>query len=791
MKKISMLMIAVHCCIVLLAQSTTGIIKGQIETADNKPAENVTVTIQSIKRSTITADDGSFVLRNIAPGTYQLESSLVSYATMTKEITVQAGKTTEVAIHLNISDQQLQEVIVRSGTRNYKTNTLSSSLRLQTPILETPQNIQVVTNKAIADQQIISMSDGVVRNVSGTVRNEHWGDLYTNITSRGSQIQAFRNGFNVVSSFWGPLTEDMSIVDHIEFVKGPAGFMLANGDPGGLYNVVTKKPTGQTKGEAGFTIGSFDLYRSTLDIDGKLSKDGRLLYRFNLAAQQKKSHRAFEYNNRYTIAPVISYQVDDKTKLTFEYTYQNAKMSDVGSFYVFSTQGFATLPRNFTSMAPGIDPTKINDHNVYVNMQRQLSSQWKLTGQLAYFNYKQTGSSSWPGAVNPDGTMIRGISSWDAKSQMNLGQVFINGEAKTGAVSHKILGGIDVANKEYMADWSQYHELDLPSLPFDTHNPDYGIPVNGYPAFDHTTPLEQRAQGGVINQRYSGLYVQDESGFLENRIRLTVAGRYTYVKQSEYGGTPYDAKHVTPRVGLSVSIDKQTSAYALYDQAFLPQTGTLLSGKKVQPITGSNIEFGIKRDWAGGKWNTTLAVYRIIKNNELASYGPVPNMSIELGQKRAQGIEFDLRGRIINGLNLLFNYAYTDSKITKITDNAVTDFKVGDPVPSFVRHTTNSWLNYKIQDGALKGLGASAGFTYLAKRFTFWDASPDPSQQLPDYFKLDAGLFWEKDQLTITANVFNVLNEYLYSGSYYKWLSAYYWQTDAPRNLRLSISYRF
>ncbi|WP_431241224.1 hypothetical protein ACQ9BO_14030 [Flavobacterium sp. P21] len=103
---------------------------------------------------------------------------------------------------------------------------------------------------------------------------------------RGSQIQAFRNGFNVVSSFWGPLTEDMSFVDHIEFVKGPAGFMLSSGDPSGLYNVVTKKPTGVTKGEVSVLGGSYDFYRVSLDLDGKLDKKGKLLYRFNGAAQK-------------------------------------------------------------------------------------------------------------------------------------------------------------------------------------------------------------------------------------------------------------------------------------------------------------------------------------------------------------------------------------------------------------------------------------------------------------------------------------------------------------------------
>ncbi len=104
---------------------------------------------------------------------------------------------------LSESQEDLDEVVI---TKNkYKQDKPSLSLRLQTPVLEIPQNIQIVSGQTLKDQQITSMSDGVIRNVSGAVRLEHWGDLYTNITMRGSQIQAFRNGFNVVSSFWGPL----------------------------------------------------------------------------------------------------------------------------------------------------------------------------------------------------------------------------------------------------------------------------------------------------------------------------------------------------------------------------------------------------------------------------------------------------------------------------------------------------------------------------------------------------------------------------------------------------------
>jgi len=254
-----------------------------------------------------------------------------------------------------------------------------------------------------------------------------------------------------------------------------------------------------------------------------------------------------------------------------------------------------------------------------------------------------------------------------------------------------------------------------------------------------------------------------------------------------------EAKHFTPRVGLSVSINKQTSAYALYDQAFIPQAGRLSNGNDVQPLTGNNMEIGMKRDWAAGRWNSTLSFYRILKNNELTAdpnSPPASGLSIELGQKRSQGIEFDVRGKITNAMSLIANYAYTDSRVVEVAEG-ITDVEEGDIVPGFAKHTVNSWLNYKIQDGVLKGAGASLGFTYLAGRETYWDPSPDPSGILPDYFKLDAGLFWEKDNLRITANVFNVLDKYLYSGSYYAWLNAYYWQTDAPRNVRLSISYNF
>ena len=271
---------------------------------------------------------------------------------------------------------------------------------------------------------------------------------------------------------------------------------------------------------------------------------------------------------------------------------------------------------------------------------------------------------------------------------------------------------------------------------------------------------------------------------------MTLAGRYTFVTQSEYGADTEDKKF-TPRIGLSVSVDKQTSVYGLYDQTFIPQTGSIRGGGQPKPITGNNMEIGIKKDWFEGRWNTTLAAYRILKNNELSAdptSTPAAPFSLQLGQSTAKGIEFDLRGEVIPGLNLVANYALTDSRVSKETEVYGQVIAVGTKITGYAKHVANAWLSYKLQQGALKGTGISGGFSYQADRST-WSWGGAGTQEMPSYFRLDGGIFWDKEKLRLTANVFNILDEYLYSGASYG--TYYYWQSEAPRNFRLSIAYKF
>lgn len=771
-----------------LSLAQTGSLAGRVSTSNGEPAQFVNVSLVNTSHGAIVGAQGDYSINDIPAGKYQVQASFIGLQTKVNEIEIVGGQKLTLDFVLSENSQQLKEVIIIANPHKYKSEYTSKSLRLSSPILETAQNIQVIGKQMLADQQAFDMLEGIQRNVSGAQKVEHW-DNYALIYMRGAQITAFRNGMNVQMP-WGPLAEDMSMVERIEFVKGPAGFMLANGEPSGMYNVVTKKPSGTEKGEVSFSLGSFDTYRSTLDLDGKLSKDGKWLYRINLMGQLEGSHRDFEYNNRYSIVPVVKYQIDDKSALTLEYTHQYSQMSVIGSNYAFSKKGYADLPVNFTTAESNLDPTNINDNSILAIFEHYLSKEWKLTAQAAYYNYNQVGQSIWPWGISnfDERSMQRGISIWDALGQSKIGQVYVNGTAKTGAITHKLLGGLDMSHKDYYADWNQGAALG--DSTFNIYAPVYGsVPASEIPVWDRSKDIRER--GVRYNNGYSSVYIQDEVQLFDNKLRLTIAGRYTHnTDQNPYSGSTDNGKF-TPRLGASYSLNKQASVYFIYDQAFLANYGADWQGKSFDPVTGNNLEFGVKKDWFQKKWNSSLSVYRITKNNVLTTDLEHPDPTTgqfiynrQTGQQQIEGIELDIRGEVFKNLDLVLNYAYTNALVTKDANPEV----IGNQVAGATRHIQNAWLGYNFTNPGLKGLKLSLGYQFQAGRSS-WYVFDNTENALPDYFRVDAGISYNTQQFGINFNVYNLFNEYLFSGAPY--YGIYYWQTEAKRNSRLTISYKF
>ena len=751
----------------------SGAITGTVVDQNGKPLANANVYLKNTNYGTSSNEQGIYKLANITTGNYVLVVSEIGYKTFTSQsVRVEGNVTMNIQLREDVSS--LDDVVISgAGKIEYVERNPSASLRLQQELNKVPQNIQVISADVIEDQQSISMMENITRNVSGAMMIEHWGN-FASINMRGFRIPPFRNGQNLLST-WGPLAEDMALVDRIEVVKGPSAFMLSSGEPGGLYNVVTKKPTGVSHGEVGLLTGSYNTLRATLDVEGKLSDDNKLQYRFVGAGTTQEAHRALEEQNRYTLAPSVKYLIDDKTSVTAQYTYQYYKTRLIGSAYVFAPSEYASLDRDFTLSDPKLGPAIMKEHYGLINFEHQLDDNWSVNAQLAYLNYQHEGSSLWLDGqfgVKENGDLIRTISIWDAQDEKKLGQVFVNGKARTGGVSHIILGGLDFGNSSYIADWSQAINIDTEDNPFNIYSPQ---PAAIAPVFDRSVPLEQRAVGYLTNE-YLAYYVQDELGFFNDDLRLTLAGRYTEMKTNSYGSTSSD-KVFTPRVAASYSILENLSAYAMYDQSFLPTQGANAEGVAFDPVTAEDVEGGIKYEFGNGKWNVAAGYFNINKDKILIP-GENPNFSEQIDSDiTSKGFEFDLRGEVFDGLGVVLNYANTN-----------VEDENGNKVVGFSKHITNGWFNYQFQEEQLKGFGVSLGYQYLIDRST-WAWGADGETDLPDYFRMDGALSWENNRFRVALNINNLLNEYLYSGANYG--SYIYWQSEPGRNFRLSLNYKF
>lgn len=376
MKKITTLIAIFGCIAMALAQS--GTITGKVVSEQNTPLADVSIKIRGNNQGTMTNSQGVFTISGLAPSNYTLQISYIGFGSQNVKTQVTANQTTTVPLIVLVEQQQeLSEVTVEGHQNKYAVKEPSTSLRLKTAIAKLPQNIQVIGGEVLKDQQVTSIMDGVIRNVSGVTMLEHWGN-FARVNMRGFRLPAFRNGFNVQDT-WGPLSEDMAFVDRIEFVKGPAGFMMAAGEPGGFYNVVTKKPTANSIRNISFMAGSFDTYRASIDLGGKLTKDGKLLYRLNGLYQTADTHRGNEDAVRYGVAPAITYNISDNTSITTELTLQEAE-SYIGSAYVFApvSDGYGSLDRDFKMTDNNYPASDIEELTLFTTLSHKISDNWKL-----------------------------------------------------------------------------------------------------------------------------------------------------------------------------------------------------------------------------------------------------------------------------------------------------------------------------------------------------------------------------------------------------------------------------
>ncbi len=685
----------------------------------------------------------------------------------------------------NITDPYNEDYVLPNASAGTKTDT---------PIMETPLNVQVISKQVLKDQQVINLGQAL-KNVSGVTLGSfasgvgNPGTPSQQISLRGFASETiFRNGFRLqgVSAVGnggsGSFSREMANVESIEVLKGPAAILYGLVEPGGMVNVVTKQPLATPYYSLSQQFGSYDLYRTTIDATGPLTQDDTLLYRTNFSYENSGSFRDFVFNDDLFLAPTLKWNISPKTQATLELEYQHKKFgADVG--FVPTIQGqLMNMPRsrNYGEYSPGVQDTIF----VGLNWSHQFNDNWSIKHRTAAnLADSDIPSSSYPvfHFGSPD-TVYR-INYFNQKTSNNTysTNLDLTGHFDTAGLAHTLLIGGDYFHIEtdgsYANDsaWTNFSGFSSLSS-IDLYNPVH--PGNNPPVLDSASYFKGNRQADQY-----GLYIQDQ---IKLPFNFHVMGgiRYQYIHQTSFAqdaaGTitqqnPTTQDAVTPRVGILWQAQNWLSLYANYAESFGANAGkTWPNSGSIAPTSAEQYEGGIKTEFWDGRLRATLAYYDLTKTNVASTDPDITHLcggircSLAVGAIRSRGPELDIQGEILPGWNVIATYANTDIRVTKTNqdnESYLGLYPVGSRYWGVPRHTASLFSTYEFQQDALKGLKFGGGVNLQDGQLA---CCTSPMFRIPGFATVDLLASYSmkvgKSKVTTQLNINNLLNKYYFTG---------------------------
>ncbi|MHC5611115.1 MAG: TonB-dependent siderophore receptor [Nostoc sp.] len=537
-----------------------------------------------------------------------------------------------------------------------------------------PQSIQVIPRQVIQDQGAVRLTD-IVRNVSGVALSQTAGGRAESYTIRGFDANVYENSFlDDATSTRG--LQDNANIERVEVLKGPALVLFGRLEPSGIINLVTKKPLADPYYNLSFTAGSYSFYRSTLDFSGPLTADGKLGYRLNIAEENSGSFRDFVNKERFFVAPVLSLKIDAHTNLTLEGEYLHTESPYDDGLYLIGGTIIPDVPisRNLNDPRSQI---VVDNSKTYLTLNHDFNQNLSLRTAFRVTTASETQNRfSLRGlAASNDGTVVLYTNPYNYYFETYFLQNDLTAKFKTGSVNHTVLLGLELGRlyQRYLANYTIAGSSNI-------FNPVYNFSYDG--------PY-QRLSDNTTNANSFGIYLQDQIAVFDN-LKFLVGGRFdTYHDETQdflnASTTKTDSDAFSPRVGVVYQPTKEISLFANYSRSFVPVSGSSRNGDAFVPTRGTGYEVGIKGDFLNGRLSSTLAFYTVTKTNVLTAdpSDPTGTFSIQVGEQRARGIEFDIAGEILPGWKVIASYAYTDAQITQ--DNT---YPVGNTlggIPSYQR----------------------------------------------------------------------------------------------------------
>lgn len=665
------------------------------------------------------------------------------------------------------------------GTREqaYRATIAPTANKSETQVKETPFSIQTVTRELIEDRGVTTFGEAI-RTVPGLTNQVGFGGMNDRFRLRGFGTETnLKNGIRRANFV---AIDDLANIEQIEVLKGPASALYGRFEPGGVVNLVTKKPLAEQRTQMDFSAGRYDFYRSTLDTSGPLADN--LGYRLTAAWQDNGSFRDFVDNESRFFSPVLFWQLAPQTSLTFEFEYAR-KVADMDRGFGNNPRYLdAPIERNFAE--PHTRASAISKL-VSVTLDHALDDDWDLHAALQASDARLDAYWYSYGFLNggiggtPDNPTVSRSPQLNHDRQIDataLAEVSRN--FRTGAVEHRILFGT-----EYSRDWWDYDSAVGQASVIDFHDPVYGTPPSA---------LTPAGEGRFTNDSWA-LYVQDEMSFgSEKRWRVLLGGRYDHMEASAiddfYALSEPSEKSFSafsPRVGVTWTPLEPVSLYASWSRSMRTElnNGILHGGEVPSPVKGEQYEAGVKLSLLDGRLTPTLAYFDIRRKDGLVSdpNDPTFTYSIQVGEQRSKGWELDLPFMITPRWRLLASYTRLNASISEDSDAGLQ----GNRLANAPQTNASLWTTYDLA-GLAQGFSVGLGANYVGER----EANNANTFTLPSYTRWDANLtykFGEAQRYRAQLNVQNLFDKRYYDsgGSF---VPTY---PGAPRTAMLTLGATF
>ncbi len=653
---------------------------------------------------------------------------------------------------------KLEEVVVIDAVekeRDYVAEDATTATRTQTPLRDVPQAVEVVTRKLMDDQKVIRL-DQAVRNVSGLFQGSTGGNRLEQFYCRGFLCGFFKNYLRNDSPNQVRIFRESANLQRLEVLKGPPSVLYGRSEPGGIVNLMTKQPLSESYYSGETMFGSYNFFRNLVDVSGPLNESKTVLYRFNGAYENSESFRDFVTGQRWFAAPVITWKIGDDTSLTVEGEYLRDNRTFDRGIVAIGTAPAQIPSSRFLGEAFGRNHAE-EGRAGYI-LQHRFDKNWTLfSGFRADLNGDEGVEAFARNLLADNQTLRRRYQRQATHASSYYLRNDLVGKFATGSIDHTLLTGLEIGRENNYFEFGSNNNF--PSI-------NIFNPVYGFGQLDAPPTTIMRARLSAL-----GAYLQDQVTLLEN-LKLLAGVRYDVfrINQNSNGQimTPEDTA-ISPRFGLVYQPVRPVSLYANFTQSFLPNTGVNCfvscfskNGTLFAPERGTQYEGGIKVDIVPERLNATLAFYRLVKKNVLTPDPTDPIFSIQTGQQRSQGVEFDMTANVMPGWDLIATYAYTDARVTSSNDATISN---GNRLFNVPRHASSLWSKYEFQNGSFKGFGVGAGVFAVGER----TGDLANSFELPGYVRADAALYYRKPEVFNRTNLIAQLNiRNLFGTEYYE-----------------------